>query len=435
MKNKSLYLFLTVLMVVSVLLAACGKTATATEAPAATEAAAVAVDPVTIHVMTFLAYDTPEVEPQIAAAFEAANPGIKVVLESVPLSDYMTKLKTMIAGGNAPDVVSLNVENLASFASMGALTDLGPYIERDSYDMSQYYENTVRMHQFEGTQYALPASFSTVVLFYNKNLFDAAGIAYPDGTWDWNKLIEVGKALTIDNNNDGIFEQFGFSPPWWPLFLNLYDGSLVNADGTQCALTEPNAIAGFQAMVDLSLVDKIAPTRGDLATQGDWDMFQAGRLAMFPTGPWAIAPFNNITTFVWDIADMPTGKQQATFLFGNSLGISAGSQYKDAAWEYLKFAAGQQGESIRQQAGYEIAPVKTVAETEFLASLEGKLPANGEIFMNATNYAFLAPQHPKWSELQDAIWPELELALLGDKTVEEAMASACEQVNAILAEQ
>ena len=445
MKTRSVTIaVLSTLLTLSMLLAACGQAAEPTKAseastptaegPAVSTETPVAAEPITIKVMTFLAYDTPEVEPQIATAFEAANPGIKVELESVPLSDYFTKLKTMIAGGTAPDVVSLNVENMAPFADLGALEDLSPYIARDGYDMRQYYDSTVRMHQYGGVQYGLPASFSTVVLFYNKDLFDKAGVAYPDGTWDWNKLIEVGKALTVDNNNDGIYEQFGFSPPWWPIFINWFDGSLLTPDGTQCALTEPNAINGFQALVNLSLVDKIAPTRSDLATQGDWDMFMAGRLAMFPTGPWAIAPFNGITSFTWDIADMPTGAKKATFLFGNSLAISADSQKKDAAWEYLKFAAGQPGESIRQEAGYEIAPVRVVAETAFLASLSGKMPEHGEVFMSATSYAYLAPQHPKWPEISDAINSELESALSGNKSVNDALTAACEQVNNILTE-
>ncbi len=93
--------------------------------------------------MSFLAADTPEVEPSIVAAFQEANPGITVEFEAVPFGDFFTKLKTLIAGGEAPDVVSLNIENLAAFASLGALEELGPYIERDGFDLDQYYESTL----------------------------------------------------------------------------------------------------------------------------------------------------------------------------------------------------------------------------------------------------------------------------------------------------
>jgi multiple sugar transport system substrate-binding protein len=199
-------------------------------------------------------------------------------------------------------------------------------------------------------------------------------------------------------------------------------------------MSEPAAVEALQKMSDLALVEKIAPTRGDLKTQSDWDMFMAGRLAMFPVGPWGIAPFQGITTFKWDIADMPGIKQPATFLFGNALSITADSKQKEAAFEYLKFAAGEEGQRIRQNAGYEIAPVKVVAENEFLKSLEGKQPEHGDIFMAATSYAFLPPVHPNWSEVHDTIWAELEAAMLGQKTVAEAMQIACPNVDAILSE-
>ncbi len=447
-KSSLLFVVLSALIALSMVLAACTPTETPapvqeaqpeaapTEAPVAeapTDAPA-PVEPVTIKVMTFLAYDTSEVEPSIVDEFMKAHPEIKVEIESVPFSDYFTKLKTLIAGGEAPDVVSLNIENVAAFASLGALEDLAPYVAKENFDLSKYYESTLGMSNFEGKQYGLPASFSTVVMFYNKDMFDKAGLAYPDATWDWAKLLEVGKQLTLDTNSDGIIDQYGYAYAWWPVYLYMNGADVFNADKTACALTEPAAIEAMQKMVDLALVEKISPTRGDLKTQSDWDMFMAGRLAMFPVGPWGIAPFQGITTFKWDIADMPAMGNQATFLFGNALAITSESKNKEAAWEYLKFAAGEEGGRVRQNAGYEISPVKVVAENEFLKSLEGKQPEHGDIFMNAASYAHLPPVHPKWQEIHDAIWPELELALLGDKTVEDAMNTACQNVDAILGE-
>lgn len=440
---KRIQLFsLSALIIFMMLISACTPAAPqpAAESPSGaaqaepTKAAEVLQSEVTVKVMTFLAYDTPDVEPAIAADFMKENPGIKVEIESVPFSDYFTKLRTLIAGGQAPDVVSLNIENMAAFASLGALADLTPFVQKDNFDLGQYYESTLGMSEFEGKQYGLPASFSTVVLFYNKDMFDKAGIAYPDDTWDWDKLVETGKALTLDTNSDGITDQFGYSPAWWPVYLYMNEADVFNADKTKCALTDPAAVEALQKMADLTLVEKMAPTRGDLQTQSDWDMFMAGRLAMFPVGPWAIAPFQGITTFKWDVADMPGIKNQATFLFGNALAITSDSKNKDAAWEYMKFAAGEKGGRTRQNAGYEISPVKAVAESEFLKSLEGKQPEHGSLFMTATSYAHLPPVHPRWSEVHDSVWPELELVLLGDKTAQDAMTTACESVDAILSE-
>jgi len=390
-------------------------------------------EPVTISVMTFLAADTPEVEKKIMAEFEKENPGYKVELQFVPYGEYFTKLQTLIAGGTPPDVASLNMENVQSFAALGTLVNLDPYVQMDSYDLGQYYPATVQMHSYQAHLYGLPASFSTVVLFYNKKLFDEAEVAYPDSGWDWDKLIEVGKKLTKDTDGDGRTDQFGYDRAWWPLYLWLNGADLFNEDETRCTLSDPAAVEGIQKMMDLWMVDEIAPTPADLATQGGWDMFTSGRLAMYPTGPWATAPFQEITTFEWDIADHPSGKERATFLFGNAYSILAGSKNPDAAWELIKFAAGEKGERIRQAGGYEIAPVKVVAETEFLPSLAGKTPAHAEVFLHATAYARTQPVVPKWEEIHAAMWDQLELAYLGKKPVKEALADACTNVDAILA--
>jgi multiple sugar transport system substrate-binding protein len=392
-------------------------------------------EPVTIKVMSFFAFDNPEVEQGVVEKFQQAYPWISVELDSVPFSDFFITLTTRMAGGKGPDVVSMNFENMRRFASLGALAELDYFIQRDNYDMNQYYENTVKMWQYQNRQYAIPATFSTVALFYNKAIFDSAVIPYPDQDWDWKKMVEVGKLVTRDTNGDGIIDQFGTSIAWWPVYLYMNDADVLTPDGMKCALTQPAAVEALQKMVDLSLVDKIAPTRGDLATQGDWDMFIAGRLAFWPTGPWAVVPFQeNIKNFDWDIADMPGLKKRATFLFGNSYAIPVDSKHHDAAWEFVKFATGQPGSTIRQQGGYEISPIRTVAEGEFLKTLEGKPPTNAGIFMNATSYANLPPAHPLWNQMHDVIWPELEKALLGTQTVQEGMEKACVQIDMILAE-
>src|SRR5690606_20946311 len=133
-------------------------------------------------------------------------------------------------------------------------------------------------------------SFSTVALFYNKDMFDEAGVAYPDGTWDWDTLLENGAKLTQDDNGDGIIDQFGYAAAWWPVYLMANNAAIFDAEQTKCTLTEPAAVDALQKYVNRSIVDKIAPTSGDLKTHSDWDMYMGNRLAMFPVGPWAVAP-------------------------------------------------------------------------------------------------------------------------------------------------
>jgi multiple sugar transport system substrate-binding protein len=445
MKHKKMLIILSALMILTLVLSACAPSPN--NAPADGNQTGDVVEPdadvgeepapsgeeTTIKVMSFFAYDNPEVEAGVVEAFEAAYPNIKVELEMVPFSDIFTKYKTLVAGGEAPDVISLNFENTAQIAALGALEPLDDYIASDGYDMSVYYDNTVEMYQMDGVQFAMPATFSDVVLFINKALFDEAGLEYPTLDWGWDDLVSAGEALTQDTDGDGVVDTFGYALAWWPMYLFLNGADVLTDDGSACALETPAAIEGLQKMVDLQGEGGIAPSRGDLAAQSDWDMFMAGKLAMYPVGPWGVQPFNdNITSFEWDIAHHPAGAQHATFLFGNAYAMSASSNNKAAAWEFLKFATGPAGSQIRQEGKYEISPVKEVAESEFLSSLAGAPPENAIVFMEAVDYAKNPPKSPYWSEISDAVWPELELALIGNISVEEALANACISVNSIL---
>ena len=447
MKKNSLFVLLSALLALGMLLAACAPAATTqapattTESPAAatTEAPTAATEPVTIKVVSFLTYDENKegAEAAVVKAFEAAHPEIKVDFQLLPYADYFTSLKTWVAGGTAPDVASLDLSMLQEMAASGTLVDLNPIIQATGYDLSAYYQSTLDMFQNNGGQYGLPASYSNVVMYYNKNLFDDAGLPYPDDKMDWKTFVETAKTLTKDTNGDGTIEQFGTARLWWPYYMLFVGAAPFNADASQCTLTDQKAIDGFQAMVDLTLTDKVAPSAKDLAAQDDWHMFEGGRIAMYPIGPWSISEFNDvIKDFDWDATTLPYGPtgEKTTFLFGNAYAMLSSSKQQDAAFTFMKFATGAEGDQIRQDAGFEIAPIKTVAEGSFLKSMVGKKPANAKVFLDSAAFAKSVPTHARWSEIADIISGQLDSALLGNITVPDAMKAACDSINPILAE-
>lgn len=452
MKNSKLAVIVSMLVAISMLLAACtpatpqataapasntNPTVGATTAPAEPTKAAVA-EPVKIKVVSFLTYDENKegAEAQVVAAFQKAHPEIVVDFQLLPYADYFTSLKTWIAGGTAPDVASLDLSMLQEMAASGSLVDLSPMVKADNYDLSAYYQSTLDMFQNNGGQYGLPASYSNVVMYYNKKLFDGAGLPYPDEKMDWATFIETAKKLTKDTNGDGTIDTFGTARLWWPYYMLLTGATPFNADATQCTLTDQNAIDGFQAMVDLTLKDKVAPSANDLAAQDDWHMFEGGRIAMYPIGPWSINEFNDvIKDFDWDATTLPIGPngKKVTFLFGNAYSVLSSSKQQEAAFEFMKFVTGAEGDQIRQDAGFEIAPIKAVAEGSFLKAMEGRKPANAKVFLDSAAFAQSVPTHARWSEIADAISSQLDSALLGDITVPDAMKAACDTINPILA--
>ncbi len=433
-------LIVSVLIMLAMLLGACATGAQPTTvASNATDVPAAQKEPVTIKVVSFLTYDENKegAEAEVVKAFQAAHPEIKVDFQLLPYADYFTSLKTWIAGGTAPDVASLDLAMLQEMAASGSLADLNPMIQSSGYDLNAYYESTLKMFQNKGGQYGLPASYSNVVLYYNKNLFDEAGLPYPTDTMDWATFVDYAKKLTKDTNGDGTNEIFGTSRLWWPYYMLFNNATPFNADATKCTLTDQKAIDGFQQMVDLTLNYKVAPSANDLAAQDDWHMFEGGRIAMYPIGPWSISEFNDvIKEFDWDATTLPSGPdgEKTTFLFGNAYSILSASKQQDAAFTFLKFVTGAEGDQIRQDAGFEIAPIKSVAEGSFLKSMAGKKPANAKVFLDSAAFAKSVPTHANWSEISDAISSQLDSALQGDISVPDAMQAACDVINPILAE-
>jgi multiple sugar transport system substrate-binding protein len=440
MKTHFSFFALSVLIMMSMLLSACAP-ATPTAAPVVADPAvavqpeptAGAVEPTTIKIMSFFAFDTPAVEYAVVKAFEDQNPDITVVFEAVPYADIFLKYKTLIAADLAPDVMSMNYSNAYTFASMGALAPLDPFITETGYDTSTIYKSALDMFKVNGVQYSMPATFSDVVLYFNKSLFDAAGLEYPQRDWTQSEFQAVAKALTSDTNGDGKIDQWGYTFPWWPIVLEMYNAKIWSADGKTCTLNSPEGVKAIQSIVDARYMSQYAMTSDDLAAQGDWDTFFAGKLAMLPTGPWAVGAFNEkITTFTYDIAHMPAGDRQVTHSYANSYAMSAASANKAAAWRFIAFATGPEGTKIRQEGKYEISPVKEIAETYYLAGLAGAPPEHAIVFLEAMDYAVSEPVNANLNMIFDAIQPELDLALTKDKPVQAALDDACVGVNTAL---
>jgi ABC-type glycerol-3-phosphate transport system substrate-binding protein len=146
----------------------------------------------------------------IVDEFVAANPNIDVNVTVSDWEPYWDKLQTGLAGGAAPDVFAMDGPLGPDYQSRDVLLDLTPYIEGEGYDLTQLDENAVKdFTTADGKQFGLPRDLNVIALYYNKKMFDEAGIPYPDDTWDWAKLVEVGKQLTKDTDGDGTIDQWG----------------------------------------------------------------------------------------------------------------------------------------------------------------------------------------------------------------------------------
>ena len=199
MKTRKIFSFVAALLAMLMVLSACGaasSTPTATEASSqsantqATEAAKKAADPVTITYCNFNSSGgNEETLAKMVAAFEASHPDIKVEVETIGYDDYFTQMQTRVAGGTAPDCYELNIENFAAYANKGLLAEIS------GVDVSGLNDTALNAFCVNGKQYGLPESFSNVVLIYNKDLFDQAGVSYPTSDWTQDDVQAAAEAI------------------------------------------------------------------------------------------------------------------------------------------------------------------------------------------------------------------------------------------------
>jgi len=214
-------------------------------------------EPVTVKYMTFSAApDHIEDLDAMIAAFEELHPNIKVEYETVGWNDYFTKLQTMVASNTAPDTFELNYENFITYASKNALYNMDDLIAEDNnFDSSVFNKTALDSFEYNDSQYGLVESFSNVLLFYNKDLFDAADVAYPEASWTWSDELEAAQKLT--DADAGVWGSFA-PIQFWEFYKTIEQngGKIFNDDKTQVLIDSKENIETLTWMIDNDLFKK-----------------------------------------------------------------------------------------------------------------------------------------------------------------------------------
>lgn len=387
---------------------------------------------VTIDYMTFSAAPNyiEELEATIAA-FEAEHPGIKVEYETAGWDAYFTKLQTVVAANSAPDAFELNYENFVTYADKGALLDLAPLIEADEdFDAGAYNQQALAVFSQDDKQYGLVESFSNVVLFYNKDLFDAAGVEYPSADWTWEQELEAAKKLT--DTTKGVWGSFA-PIQFWEFYKTIAQngGSILSDDKQTVTIDSPQNVETLTWMIDKVNTHKVTPSDAQMAGQSSEDLFKAGKIAMLRTGIWLLGDFTENANFNWDIALEPGKTQKAHHFFANGVAVSANSDHPEEAYEWIKFLTSSKAAvDIRVAAGWELPAVSDTDAVK--AYLDQPVPESREVVFEALDTAVVPPVIGNWNQLTDAVGKELEAAKLGLKTPEQALADARVAIEALL---
>lgn len=370
--------------------------------------------------------------------WQAVHPNIKVVFEHTPYSGYDSKILTRIAGGAAPDIITTEVNYFVTFASKGVLENLTPFVQNDAeFRVADFFPQIIDRFTVKGDLYAVPrdvAPFACV--FYNKELFDQAGIAYPTDDWTWDDLLRMARALTKKDVSGRII-QYGFYGWAWQNFVYGNGGALVDdvKNPKHTRITNPKTIAGLQFYSDLSNLYQVAPTSTSLSNLGmgvDM-MFASGRLAMFLSGIWETPLLRNYK-FKWDVAMFPKNPEgvRAFGTGGSGYAILRSSKHKAEAWEVIKALTSEQGQARLADRGLAQPARIAVSENEHWATHPAP-PENKKMLNEAVKYIVFDPFHPRWREIEGKyLLPAFELVFTGKKTAEEAAQELEPKINAIL---
>ncbi|GAA3282786.1 sugar ABC transporter substrate-binding protein [Dactylosporangium vinaceum] len=384
----------------------------------------------TIHYLTFSAApDHLKDLDDIKAAFEKTNPDIKIQVQTAAYKDYFTQLQTSIAGGTAPDTFELDYGNFVTYAQAGSLADLaGPAANDKTWQPSVLASSALDAFKRDGKQYALPESFSTVVLIYNKALFDAAGVTYPTKDWKWSD--ETAAAQKLTDKGKGVYGDF--QPVTYNEFyksVSQAGGSFLSADGKKATFNSAEGVAAAKWLIGKP--GSTMPTLTEVGGTPDFDtnLFKSGKLAMWHNGNWQFDALKDVP-FGWDVVVEPGDTQRASAVFQNGVAVSAQSGHKDAAFKWLNYlTTSEQSVKSRISSSWELPPLADASKLS--GYLDIKPPANRQAVMDALGKQSLQPVVAKQQQMQDIVDKALTQAA-GGADLQKTLDDAAQQVTALL---
>ncbi|WP_063061535.1 ABC transporter substrate-binding protein [Nocardia sienata] len=346
--------------------------------------------------------------------FTRRYPDIRVrALLSGP--DPMQQMLTFCAGGKCPDVLMAWEQTYAGLADRGVLLDLNTMLDRDPAFAADLPEGgTEALYDtftFEGGQYALPEQWSGNFLFYNRTLFDEAGLRPPgrwEDAWSFSEFLDIGRALT-ERDRSGEVRQWGFVDTWVPYYsaglFAVNNGAAWASPRTlpdRCDFSTAAFIEGVQFYADLANRYRVAPSPAEQQSISAMDLFTQGKAALAMGGHWRYQTFAAADDLDFDVTALPAGRPLSgarSNIGTTGLAISAGSRRKEQAWEFLKFAAGPVGQAVVAQTGLFVPARGSAVRSAGFAAAHSDIH-NLDILVDGPAHSAPLPVTAQWPRIE-----------------------------------
>lgn len=375
---------------------------------------------------------------------ESKNPNLKINIEYTANADYWTKLPVAIAGGTGPDIYMMTRPSFELYAASNQTMDMTDIVA-NSPALSEYLKSLSpelqETYKFEGKQMAIPITVESTAIAYNKDAFKAAGL--PDlksieDTWTWDDFEKIAKKLTIKDSS-GKTQQYGTliaadRLPFWEKIWSA-GNELFDDKQEKCLIDQPGIVKAYQPLVTM-YQEGLSPSTVDFkdASEGD-DLFISGKIAMIPAGVWKMPSYDNITTFDWDVAQLPldpnTGKRVSS---SNVLGLCINPNTKNlkAAVATLEELVQPDCQKIYADTGAFIPALASARDSYFKMSK----PANVIAYQKALDYIHsnTLTQYIPYAQFSTIQSDALKSAFSGKMTLEDALKGANEDINKVMDE-
>lgn len=352
--------------------------------------------------------------------FKEKYPNVTIETQFIPLTEggwgeYNNTLLNEVAAGKPPDIFAAAIEGFAEVASKDVLLDLevvagqDPDVETVLAGIDPNLLDGMRTRP-SGVLNFFPTEWNNIVMYYNKDLFDAAGIDYPSPDWTWQEFVETAKALTISDDSGNI-TQFGyFVPgfnfglqPW--LFTN--DAAVLDDEWRESTVTTPEFRETLQFLFDLIHVHMVAPAfEGGHGAVGD-NKFVAGQVAMFSAGHWPLPEIiaGGLTNV--GVQHMPKNTRTATVYGIGGLSITKFAEHPDIAWAFIKEMTGDQYQQELADSMRSIPTARRFATTDEWTAF----PDNSHIFYETAATAIAVPSPPNFAQVENIFLRHLDAYL------------------------
>ncbi len=410
----------------------------ASTAAASTAASSAAAESVSPDTLTVAIWDTNQ-EPGLTKIIDdfTAKTGIKAKIQVTPWDQYWTMLEAGATGGSLPDVFWMHSNEITKYEEYGMLLDLTDKIKASkTLDMTKFPQDIVSIYNYNGKQYAVPKDYDTIALWYNKTMFDAAGIKYPDDTWTWDTMKDAAKKLTkSDGSQYGCYFRPSNNQDGWYNIVYDMGGRIISDDKKKSGMDDPNTEKALDFATGLTK-DGMTPPYEAMSDNDPNAMFEAGKVAMITQGSWMLPELcnNDYVKANCNVAVLPkdaaTGRRASIY---NGLGwaVSANTKKADNAWQLVEYLGSEEAQKKQSDLGIVISAYQG-SETNWVKAYPD---FNLQAYLDMTKDMVIRPYSKHTTVWENMISEKLVDAWTGKSDVKTVCGNIANEMNSDLAEE